>query len=144
MKCSSIVVQGFRATRRDETDLRDEAWSIALDQREFGPRQLLVAFADRHGRFRALAYVGRTEPRELGLEPCIAYLGHGAAAAVAFCDERVENGPPPPELGLRFALARSIATTCGVHLVDWFACDDDLIRSSRMALEPETPWWDVS
>lgn len=52
-------------------------------------------------------------------------------------------GPPPAELAPRFALARSIALQYGIHLVDWIACDDDLFRSSRLALEPDEDWWDV-
>ncbi len=62
---------------------------------------------------------------------------------MAFCDEPVVDGPPPPELGARFALARSIATAFGIHLVDWFACDDLRFRSSRLALDPEGDWWAV-
>ena len=65
------------------------------------------------------------------LAPCIAHVGRGAAAAVAFCDEPVTEGPPPTDLAERFALARSIAAFHGVHLVDWFACDDQLFRSAR-------------
>lgn len=143
MESTLIVVEGFRAGRRDTTDVRKEAWSFALDQRAFGPRRLLVAFADRHGRFRSLAHTARTSPAELALGPCIEYLGRGAAAAVAFCDEPLVFGPPPADLAARFASARSIAAANGVHLVDWFACDDLLFRSSRMALEPDSEWWDV-
>ena len=62
---------------------------------------------------------------------------------MAFCDEPVTQGPPPPDVAARFALARSIAAGYGIHLVDWFACDDDLFRSSRLALHPEADWWDV-
>lgn len=138
-----VVVDGFRAGCRDATDLREEAWSFALDQRAFGPRRLLVAFADRRGRLRGLAHTARTSPAELALGPCIRHLGRGAAAAVAFCDEPVVFGPPPADLAARFASARSIAAANGVHLVDWFACDDDLFRSSRLALEPGSEWWDV-
>jgi hypothetical protein len=143
MDSSLIVVDGYVATDKDTTDLREESWSFALDQRAFGPRRLLVAFADAFGGFQSLAHTPRTDPPELALAPCIEYLGRNAAAAVAFCDEPVVAGPPPPELDLRFALARSIAASNGVHLVDWFACDDQLFRSTRYALDPETDWWDV-
>jgi hypothetical protein len=30
-----------------------------------------------------------------------------------------------------------------VRLVDWLCCDDQLHRSTRLAFEPETTWWDV-
>ena len=36
----------LRAADSGITNLRSEAWAIALDQRAFGPRQLVVAFAD--------------------------------------------------------------------------------------------------
>jgi hypothetical protein len=143
MDSSLIVVEGYVATDKDDTDLREDAWSFALDQRVFGPRRLLVAFAEATGRFRSLAHARRTDPPEAALAPCIQHSGRGAAAAIAFCDERVVDGPPPPELGLRFALARSIAASYGVHLVDWFACDDQLFRSSRLALDPEGEWWEL-
>jgi hypothetical protein len=143
MESPPIVVDGWRAGCRDTTNLREEAWSFALDQRAFGPRRLLVAFSDRRGRFRGLAHTARTSPAELALGPCIRHAGRGAAAAVAFCDEPLVLGPPPPDLAARFASARSIAAAHGVHLVDWFACDDDLFRSTRIALDPDSEWWDV-
>jgi hypothetical protein len=138
-----IVVDGYRATAKDKTNLRDDAWSIALDQRAFGPRRLLVAFSDRRGRFIGLAYTKRTEPRENALGPCIEHVGRGAAAAVAYCDEVVKPGPPPPDVAPRFARARSIADSYGIYLVDWIACDDQMFRSSRFAVDPDCTWWDV-
>jgi hypothetical protein len=143
MKSSLIVVDGYVATDQDETNLQEEAWSFALDQRAFGPRRLLVAFTDRSGRLRSLAHARRTDPPEAALAACIKHLGRGAAAAVAFCDERLIEGPPPPDLAPRFALARATCDSYGIHLVDWFACDDQLFRSSRLALDPEGDWWDV-
>jgi len=138
-----IVVEGYAATPADDTDLRNDVWSFALDQRAFGPRRLLVAFADRSGRLLSLAHARRTDPPEAALDACIQHLGAGAAAAVAFCDQPVEEGPPPPLLVLQFALARSVAAGHGVHLVDWIACDDALFRSTRLALDPHGDWWDV-
>lgn len=143
MKTKLIVVDGYRPTAKDETDLRRDFLSFALDQRAFGPCHLVVAFSDRRGRFTGLAYTPRTEPPEMSLGPCVDFAGQGAAAAVAFCDEPVTKGPLPPGLGKRFALARSIAASYGVHLVDWFACDDQLFRSTRFALDPDCEWWDV-
>ena len=138
-----VVVDGYVTTEKDKTNLRKEAWSFALDQRAFGPRRLVVAFANRRGRLLSLAHSLRTEPAEAALGACIQHLGRGAKAAVAFCDEPVKEGPPPPELGARFAAARSIAGFYGIHLVDWFACDDQLFRSSRFALQLGRDWWDV-
>jgi hypothetical protein len=138
-----IVVDGYVATPADDTDLRADAWSFALDQRVFGPRRLVVAFADRSGRFLSLAHARRTDPPEAALDACIQHLGSGAAAAVAFSDEPVVEGPPPPELALTFAVARSVAASYGVHLVDWIACDDTCFRSARLAFDPDGEWWDV-
>jgi hypothetical protein len=138
-----IVVDGYVATEKDKTNLRKDPWSFALDQRAFGPRRLVVAFANRRGRFLSLAHSRRTVPFEAALAACIEHSGQGARAAVAFCDERVKEGPPPPELAARFASARSIAGSYGIHLVDWIACDDQLFRSTRFALEPDSTWWDV-
>jgi hypothetical protein len=138
-----ITVEGFVATPADTTNVREEAWSFALDQRAFGPRRLLVLFAHRDGRMMSLAHTPRIDPPEDALGPCIEHLGAGAAAAVALCDERVVDGPPPPSLAPRFALARRIAASYGVHLVDWIACDDQLFRSSALAVDPEAPWWEL-
>jgi hypothetical protein len=143
IKTRLIIVDGYRPTAKDKTDLRRDFLSFALDQRAFGPRRLVVAFSDRNGRFTGLAYTPRTEPPEMSLGPCVDFVGQGSAAAVAFCDEPVTSGPPPPGLGKRFALARSIAAPYGVHLVDWFACDDQLFQSTRFALDPDCEWWDV-
>lgn len=142
MLSSLIVVDGFVATGEDEINIREEAWSFALDQRAFGPRRLLVAVAERSGRLRGLAHARRTDPPEAALGPCIQHVG-GGAAAVAFCDEPVVAGPPPPDLAERFALARSVAASYGAHLVDWFACDDQLFRSTRVALGGKGDWWDL-
>jgi hypothetical protein len=69
MKKPLIVVNGYVATDRDHPNLREltGAVSFALDQRAFGRRRLLVAFADRAGRFRALAHTRRTDPPEAAL-----------------------------------------------------------------------------
>src|SRR2546422_8299015 len=77
-----IVVEGVLPTELDDTNLREDGVSLALDQRAFGPRRLLVAFADRDGRFRGLAHVERTDPPEKALAPCIQHIGLGSAAAV--------------------------------------------------------------
>jgi len=93
-----VVVDGYVATDLDHTDLREEAWSFALSQRDFGPRRLIVALSDASGRLIGMVHTPRTDPPELALGPCIAHIGRGATAAIAYCDEPVTEGPPPPEL----------------------------------------------
>lgn len=138
-----LIVDGVVPTAADDTNIRDECWSIALDQRAFGPRRLLVTFSDSAGRFLALAHAPRTEPIELALAACIDHLGRGAAAAIAFCDERVTEGPPGDGLAEKFAAARAVCGSYGVHLVDWIMCDDAQFRSVRLSLDPDCDWWDV-
>ena len=139
-----VVVDGVVPARGFKSNIRDEVWSYALDQRAFGPGRLWVAFADRRGTFRGLAYCRRTVPFTDGLTACILHLGRGAAAAVVLNDERVEAGPPDLEaLTARFTLARSVCAAAGIHLVDWICCDDQLFRSTRFAIDPEGEWWDV-
>lgn len=123
--------------------LADIVWDIALDQRSFGPRRLLVAFADADGTFRGIAHARRTDPPHLGLAPCIAFLGECAAACVALCDEPVVAMAPTRVEVDRFAAARDIAAARGIHLVDWIQCDGDVVRSIKLALTPDAPWWDV-
>ena len=139
MESSPIVVEGIVTTVEDDTNVRDDALSFALDQRAFGPGRLLVAFADADGRFRGLAHARRTDQHEAGLEPCIQRVGIGATAAIAYCDEPAVAGPPPAGLADRFGHAVAIAQSYGIHLVDWFAYDDHMLRSSRLALYREDP-----
>lgn len=137
------VVEGFRCTRPDFDLATVDAWSIALDQRAFGPRRLLVVTATADGRMLGLAHCEQTDPPEMALRCCLRTLDDGAAAAVAYSDERVDAAPPPPGWATRFATARRAAAECGVHLVDWLQCDDILCRSMRFALEEVDEWWDV-
>lgn len=132
--------------------LPEQILGMALDQRAFGPRQLMVAFAAYDRRFLALTYARRTDPVRLALEGCLRHfdtLGRGGearAAAVVLCDEPVQDGPTPPDFITKFAHAKSLARQFGVHLVDWIACDDDTFRSARLrTLQPATEpgWWDV-
>jgi hypothetical protein len=150
-----IVVNGYvpAGTHDDPSpldNLRTGVWSFALDQRAFGPRKIVVAFADRDGSFRGLAYTDRTNPAEIGFDACLQYLGAGAAAAIAFCDQPVSDGAPPPGFVELFDRARLIAADYGIHLVDWIACDDDRMRSNRVPLfraedaeGAAEGWWDV-
>jgi hypothetical protein len=140
MDSKLIVVDGLKATV-DDMNLRNDAWSLALDQRAFGPRRLVVAFALRDGTLRTMAHCRRTDPPELALEPCIRHVGLGTDVAIAFCDEPVVEGPPPPEIADRFAEACAVAAEFRIHLVDWIACDDQMFRSFRLALFPGEPWW---
>jgi hypothetical protein len=139
----TVIVDGFIATAADDTDLQQEVWSFALDQRAFGPRRLVVTFTDRAGRLLSLAHTLRTDPPELAFDCCAEYLGAGAAAAVAFCDEPVELGPPSSEVVERFARAQAIAACHQLHLVDWIECDDLMFRSVRLSQDPSLPWWNV-
>ncbi|HVV77171.1 MAG TPA: hypothetical protein VHC43_14165 [Mycobacteriales bacterium] len=147
MSQTLIVVEGVVPV--DETDLNDvraKVWSYALDQRAFGPRRLLVAFTEANGRLRVLAHANRTDDPLLSFEACLDHLGEGAAAAAVFCDEPVTTGPPPRDFLDRFDEARELARRYGVHLVDWFACDDEQFRAARLttlAMEDQPEWWDV-
>jgi hypothetical protein len=152
---SSIVVDGYvRAGTLDDQspldNLRTGVWSFALDQRAFGPRKIVVAFADCDGSFRGLAYTDHTDPPELSFDACIQFLGAGAAAAIAFCDQPVTDGAPPAEFVELFDRARQIAADYGIRLVDWIACDDDRMRSNRVPIfragdaeAAAAGWWDV-
>ena len=66
------AVRGLVPGKRDRTNLGtlSEAMAFCLDQRAFGPRRLVVAFANRNGRFRGLAFTpvapSRPKPRSLG------------------------------------------------------------------------------
>jgi hypothetical protein len=139
------VVDGLVATGLDDTDLTSftEAMSIALDQRYFGPRRLLVAFAERGGRMRARAAATRTDPIDFALRACIQHLGEGASAAIAFNDEPVEWGPPPADLATRFWGWQATCRASGIHLVDWISCDDQTFRSTKLAIQPDDEWWDA-
>lgn len=139
------VVDGLVATELDDSDLSDfnQAMAIALDQRYFGPRRLLVVFGERNGKQRAIAAATRTDPIDFALRACIQHLGAGASAAVAFNDEPLEWGPPPDDLAVRFWGWQQMCRASGIHLVDWISCDDQLFRSTKLALHPEGEWWDV-
>ena len=142
-----IIVDGVVPVQRTEIDdVRTKVWSYALDQRAFGPRKLLVAFTEANGQLRVLAHANRTSRPLVSFEACLDYLGGGASAAVAFCDERVTAGPPAPEFLDRFDEARTLAQSYGVHLVDWFACDDEQFRAARLTrlvVQEQPDWWDV-
>jgi hypothetical protein len=142
---SFAAVEGYVPTTDSELDnLREHVWSFALDQRAFGPRKVWVVFADNDGRFRGLAYTDRTDPPDVAFEACLCYLGAGANAAIAFCDQPVTYDPPPQDFRELFERARLIAATHGIRLVDWIACDDDKIRSNRTPIERDgldDEWW---
>ncbi len=121
----------------DRFDLCEHAWEIALDQRIFGPRRLIVAMADAAGNLREILHTERTDPPELAFALCLEHAGRGLTAALALCDEPVALGPPPDDLASRFATARAAARLHGVVLLDWIACDDQVFRSARLALDPD-------
>jgi hypothetical protein len=148
MEPDTIVVELVVAEDPKEMSLRHDVWSLAMDQRAFGPGRLLVAGADRDGHLLAIAHTTTTDPVELGLACCLDHMFNSAViplAAVAFNDEPVRMESPPADLDLRFDEARETAAQFGVHLVDWFACDGDseIMRSTRIALNPGAEWWDM-
>lgn len=126
----------------DRFDLCEHAWELALHQRLFGPRRLIVAMADRAGNLREVLHTERTDPPELGFAVCLDQAGRGLTAALALCDEPVTVGPPPDDLAARFATARAAAKVHGILLLDWIACDDRALRSARLALDPDGEPWD--
>ncbi len=77
MKDTTIIVGGFLATDADDTNMKTDVWSFALDQRAFGPRRLLVAFncpkavsrdrflCTRHGVSNASADASREHAHQL-------------------------------------------------------------------------------
>jgi hypothetical protein len=136
------IVQGFRFSGIDVNMSAGDAWSFALDQRCFGPRRLIVVTARSDGRVLGLAHCEQTDPPEMGLKCCLACLDDGAAAAVAYSDERVEP-EPPGDLDYRFRIGRAAAAEFGVFLVDWIMCDDLYVRSMRFVLEKPDDWWDI-
>jgi hypothetical protein len=143
MDSQLIVVNGLVTSEGSDVDLRREARAFALDQRAFGPRRLVVAFADASGQLLSMAHARRTDPPEAALGPCIRHIGSGAVVAIAYCDEPVADAPPPPEALERFNVARAITASYGIRLVDWIACDDQLFRSMQLAVDPDGVWWEV-
>lgn len=136
MPSDLIVVEAFRPAPGERLDLRKEALSFALDQRAFGPRKLIVAFARRSGRMTAFAYTDRTEPPHLGLTACCDHVGRGADIAIAFSDETVGDEQVDDELHERFVAAKNACRAYGIRLYDWICCDDTLFRSLRVACDP--------
>ena len=140
------VVEGVRVPRRDGLDLRgDDFLSLALEQRVFGPRRLLVAFATAKGRVIGVAHTERTDPPEVALAFVVDFglsrFKPRAALAVAYCDEPVALGPPPPDLATRFMTARAICASRGVVLGEWVSCDDTIVRFASITLNPERAMW---
>ena len=134
-----IVVEGLLAVDGLDLNLRSDRdlWSLALDQRCFGPGRLVVAFGDQTGECVGLAHTRRTAPPELALVACVDYfcgVAPSAALAVAYCDEPVDVAPPPLDLEERWATACQIAADADIELLDWIACDDINLRSSWFAL----------
>ena len=94
-----VVVEGLvrRGRRkRDRLNLRTDAWSIALEQRAFGPRRLMVAFASADGDVRSVADAARMID-ETGCHGIA--LGRGALAnpwVFRQFDRWVRTGDPGP------------------------------------------------
>ena len=132
----------------DELDLKGRLrWELALDQRVFGPRRMLVAGADAGGRLRELVHTPRTDVPELDFALCLRTLGDDVSVVVAYSDEPVDRDAPESELdhiAERFIDARTLAHEhFGMCLVDWIACDDQIFRSAQLLAEPDRlPWMD--
>jgi hypothetical protein len=144
MEDQTIVVEGVRC-KDNRIDLSGPGvLELALDQRAFGPNRLVVATANRRGRVLGLAHCLMPEPPEAGLPCCLDLLrSEATAAAVAYSDEPVKNGPVSPELALRFFRARATASDHGVHLVDWIMCDGEMMLSLKFGLIEGAAWWDL-
>ena len=76
------AVHGLVPGKRDRTNLRtlSDAMSFCLDQRAFGPRRLLLAFANRNGRFRGLCVHPPSRPargRACGVHRVLGARGEG-------------------------------------------------------------------
>jgi hypothetical protein len=139
------IVAGFHVDRPAFDMTKRDAWFFALNQRLFGPHQLLVVTARPDGQIVGFAHCDLTEPPEMALKCCLATLDDGAAAAVAYGDEPA-GFDSIPGLEKRFATARAAAREYGVHLVDWMLCDDTEILSMRFLLEEVDgvdAWWEV-
>lgn len=130
----------------------EQVLGIAMDQRAFGPRQLMAVFGGLDGRFLAITFTDRTDPVDDALRGCLLHfdaLGRGGeahCAAVVLCDEAVQDGPDMSAFMAKFERAKRVAQAHQVHLVDWIACDDDHFRAARLSsYSPATDpaWWDV-
>jgi hypothetical protein len=142
-----IVVERVIPTCRQDTLPGKLMWELALDQRAFGPRRVLVACADRDGTLLELAHSERTDPPELAFGLCLRTADPATVAAVAYCDEPVDVDASEAELDAtidRYLEARRFAADhLGVHLVDWIACDDQVMRSFRLLYEPDADLWAI-
>ncbi|MBA8792832.1 hypothetical protein FHX74_000426 [Friedmanniella endophytica] len=144
MNAGLIVVDLLAPRGDDVVNLREDVLSLALDQRAFGPRRLLVAFGTEDGELTALAHARRTDPPDLGLEACLfewATVDLRSRTAIALSDEPVVSDQPLRPIAERLALARGLAAGFGVHLVDWIACDDQSYRSFALSVGQPEEWW---
>jgi hypothetical protein len=143
-----ILVERVIPNGRQDTLRGKLMWELALDQRVFGPRRVLVACADRDGTLIELTHTERTEPPGLAFGLCLRTADRAAAAAVAYCDEPVDTDASAAELETmadRYLDARRFAADhFGIHLVDWIACDDQMMRSFRLLHEPDADLWAMS
>jgi len=86
---STTTVDAYRWTG-DHLDLcGNDLWALALDQRAFGPGQLIVVTARPDGAVVGLAHCHQTDPPDFALTCCLDTLDDGAATAVAYSNEPV-------------------------------------------------------
>lgn len=148
MNTELVTVECLVASRKAKEHILTEVWGLALDQRAFGPRRLVVVCTDGKGWLRTITHCPRLTTPERGLDPCLQMARrrqgrHRLVSAVALCDEPVVAEAPLHELDAiraRFVDAQSRAWVHGFKLLDWIACDDDQFRSFRVA-GGEAPWW---
>ena len=135
----SLPVEVWRAAPELDINLFDDVWSFALDQRAFGPRRVLVAFADAAGRLTGLAHSARVDPITASLAVCLAHGADLGVAAVVYSDEPVTWRLPEPTLVERLDVARAMCDDVDVDLIDWIMCDDDVFRSLRYSSDTGDP-----
>lgn len=145
-KYRPYVVHVLEATEEAGINVIHDWPSLCLDQRAFGPRRLLVAFADRTGLMLYLTYADRLDDLGLALRCAVDTVVRndgsrsGLAAVVAFNDEPVST-EIPADVGERFTAASLVCAEHDLRLVDWLMCDDDMFRSMRFSIDPDTDWW---
>ena len=78
MESDTIIVELVVPEDPEELSLREDSWSLALDQQEFGPGRLLVATADRAGNLLAI----RAHESARAAQGYVGYHDHAEGAAL--------------------------------------------------------------
>lgn len=141
MKTNDPVVEGFFVESDEMIDLRTSCWSLARDQRAFGPNQLFVGFADAKCTLIGLAFTDLGDDSRTALARCLSFRCAGAEFVVAWCDETIPAATEVTSESTRFDDLRAVARRAGVGLVDWISCDSTQARSLRLACDPSMDAW---